>query len=321
MKSSYALFGKLTVVGMALVLSGCSGQSNVDFKGISSEKASNAGGKKTALSVPTLTCGASTQTSIKVKVTAGSTGAPAGFSLQWMTAADFAANGGWFLSGDGRLCKAGFSGVPKSSINRFSLASGAHTEVEVGNLFDEELGVSFSCEDVLQCGTTYKFRAFAHNDPVSGLGKSDLTQTLSCSTLACGSEDMCTYTQGYWKNHGPMPSGNNAYVWPAIAQSGGLTLGSVNYTAQELQDIFNTPAAGNGLISLVHQLAAVKLNGLNGADTSAVSAQIAAADSLIGALVVPPVGTGSLAPSATGALTSALADYNQGATGPGHCEN
>ena len=43
------------------------------------------------------------------------------------------------------------------------------------------------------------------------------------------------------------------------------------------------------------------------------------ADALIGGLVVPPVGAGSLANATTSALTNTLSDYNEGKTGPGHC--
>ena len=63
------------------------------------------------VSTPSLSCGASTQVAITMVVTAGATGAPAGLSLQWMTAADYAANGNaWYSSDDIRLCKASFSG-------------------------------------------------------------------------------------------------------------------------------------------------------------------------------------------------------------------
>ena len=122
----------------------------------------------------------------------------------------------------------------------------------------------------------------------------------------------CTYTQGFWKNH-------YADSWPASVVSGGLTLGTVSYTAAELESIFTTPPAGNGLVILAHQLIAAKLNIANGANGSAVAAAIAAADALIGGLVVPPVGGGYLAPAATGALTTTLDNYNNGVTGPGHC--
>jgi hypothetical protein len=130
----------------------------------------------------------------------------------------------------------------------------------------------------------------------------------------------CTYTQGFWKNHGPNPSGNNSNEWDLNTQLNGMTLGSVTYTADQLQMIFETPVKGNGLISLAHQLIAAKLNIANGADGSAVAGAIAAADALIGGLVIPPVGGGYLAPKTTSALTTALANYNEGKTGPGHCD-
>jgi hypothetical protein len=99
-----------------------------------------------------------------------------------------------------------------------------------------------------------------------------------------------------------------------------LTVGTVTYTDLELQAIFNTPAQGNGLISLAHQLIAAKLNIANGADGSAVAATIAAADALISGSVVPPVGAGSLPSSTTSSLTTTLDSYNNGLIGPGHCE-
>jgi hypothetical protein len=97
-----------------------------------------------------------------------------------------------------------------------------------------------------------------------------------------------------------------------------LTLGTVSYTDLQIQSILDTP--GNGLVALAHQLIAAKLNVANGADDSAIAGAIVAADALIGGLVVPPVGTGTLAPSATSTLTSTLDSFNQGVIGPGHCE-
>ena len=99
----------------------------------------------------------------------------------------------------------------------------------------------------------------------------------------------------------------------------GLTLGGVAYTQAQLLAVFDTPVAGNGLISLAHQLIAAKLNIANGATGTAINSTIAAADALIGSLVVPPIGTGHLDPSATSALVTALTNYNEGITGPGHC--
>ena len=125
----------------------------------------------------------------------------------------------------------------------------------------------------------------------------------------------CTLTQGYWKTHGPIPTGNNSNEWLVTS----LSLGSVSYTDLQLLSILNQEVAGNGLIALAHQLIAAKLNILAGASNSAVADDIAAADALIGGLVVPPVGTGYLSPSTTSGLTKILGDFNSGVIGPGHC--
>jgi len=266
---------------------------------------------KTKMDVPVITCGTATQTSINIVCTAGPSGAPAGFSLQWMTAAAFAANGNvWLASDDPGLCKGSFSG--NANLSRYELAPGESVTVNVGELLFDN-GASSNCMDALTCGTAYVFRAFAHAN--SSLMRSEFTGNLTCSTLDCVGGAGCTYTQGFWKTHGPIPTGNNTNVWPV----NNLTLGTVNYTDLQLQSIFDTPAGGNGLIALAHQLMAAKLNIANGADGTTIAASIAAADALIGGLVIPPVGGGSLAPAATSALISALANYNEGATGPGHC--
>jgi len=232
-----------------------------------------------------------------------------------MTAADYAANGNmWYDSADPRLCKASFSG--NANLSRYNLTAGQSVSVNVGEfLFDE--GASTNCAGALECGTEYVFRSFAH--ATSTLNRSDFTANLNCSTLPClpPEEVDCTFTQGYWKTHGPIPTGNNTNEWPVTL----LTLGSVSYTDLQLQSIFDTPAGGNGLIALSHQLIAAKLNKAKGASTTpAVDNAIAAADALIGGLVVPPVGAGSLPPSSTSALITTLTMYNEGAIGPGHCE-
>jgi hypothetical protein len=280
--------------------------------------------RKTKMDAPAITCGTSTQVSINIQVTAGATGAPAGFSLQWLTKAAFELGPdnhrgrqmiihGRLLT-DLALCKASFSG--NANLSRYNLAPNASVTVNIGEfLFDE--GASTNCGGALVCGTDYVFRAFAHAN--STLQRSDFTANLTCKTLDCDSDEGgCTYTQGYWKTHGPTgcnPS-SGANTWTVSS----LMLGTVTYTDVELCSIFNTPAAGNGLIALAHQLIAAKLNIANGADGTDAAASIAAADALIGGLVIPPVGAGSLAPAATSALITALTNYNEGATGPGHCD-
>lgn len=274
-------------------------------------------GPKPKLSTPTITCAGSTQTSINIQVCAGATGLPNGFSLDWLKQADYVANGNtWLPDANPLACSAGFSG--SANLSRYNLGPFECVTVDVGDfLFDN--GASTNCANPLECGTKYVFRAFGHGD--NTYNRSDNTTVLTCATLDCGHAASCTLTQGYWKTHGVVPTGNNTYAWPDSVKANGLTLGTAGYTASDLLGILNKPAAGNGLIALAHQLIAAKLNIAAGADPTVVAADIATADALIGGLVVPPIGAGYLAPSLTSGLVTALGNYNEGATGPGHCDD
>jgi len=150
-----------------------------------------------------------------------------------------------------------------------------------------------SCKSLLLVALTSSLLAFACADKYGSV-QNPIT------------DDDCTLTQGYWKNH---PA-----EWPVAS----LSLGSVTYTKAEALSILGRSVQGNGLVSLAHQLIATKLDVASGS-TNTVASEIAASDALIGSLVVPPVGSDSLAPSATSALAQALDDYNTGKTGPGHC--
>jgi len=280
----------------------------------------HAAAKKTAYDTPTISCApGSTGSSIKVTVTAGPSGAPAGFSVQWMLQSELDANGGfWPLdsyvdSNLGSFCKGSFSG--KASGYNYAIGAGQSSTVTVGDVIYDTPGASSACENIpLACGERYAFRAFAH--ATNTLNRSPFSNTTTCSTIACTSDGGCTYTQGYWKSHGPIPLGNNSNEWPVTS----LTLGGTTYSDLELLSILNKSGAGNGLITLAHQLIAAKLNVASGADDSAIAATIAAADALIGARIVPPVGSDSLSNSSTSSLIAALTSYNEGATGPGHCD-
>jgi len=131
----------------------------------------------------------------------------------------------------------------------------------------------------------------------------------------------CTYTWGFWKNHGPEASGNNSNVWPPFPgpPAGTLKLGTVAYTAAQLQSIFDTPVGGNGLISLAHQLIAAKLAILSGANPAAIQATITAADAFIGGSIIPPVGSATAKPKDVSDWVDTLTAYNTGTIGPGHC--
>lgn len=277
-----------------------------------------AGKKISKFDSPGIYCKTATELSITLCVCAGTSGAPAGFSVQWMTAADFAANGSvWYASDDPRLCKASFSGNANAS--RYNLEPNECALITIGELlFDNGASATTCGLDGLLCGTDYVFHTFAH--ATSTVNKSDFSAATTCSTLPCYIPDPqgCTLTQGYWKTHNPTVCDVDSLSplciqWPVSS----LTLGNFSYTIPQLLAILNTPAQGNGLLTLAHQLIAAKLNIANGASDVAVAADVAAADVLIGNLVV---GVNSVSPGVTSALVTALANYNEGATGPGHCQ-
>jgi hypothetical protein len=332
---------KLTWVGLLITLFVTSGifiacQKNTKEISAASTEGNINGAKtpKNTMATPVITGVGKSQVSISINVCAGTTGAPAGFSLQWMSATAYALgpdnvsgtadDNTWYASDDLRLCKASFSG--NANLSNYNLKAGDCVTVKVGDfLFDN--GASTNCGDELHCGVDYVFRAFAH--ATSTLQRSEFTANLNESTLPCGTTgEGCTLTQGYWKTHGVAgPASEKIYdenhtiigyvsMWPVNT----LSLGTVSYTENQLQSIFDTPAAGNGLIALAHQLIAAKLNVAKGADGTAIASSIAAADGLIGGLVIPPVGSGTLAPAATSSLITALANFNEGTTGPGHCD-
>jgi hypothetical protein len=257
----------------------------------------------------------SAASNIAISVTAGESGAPAGFSIQWMTLADYMALGNqWPANSEvpnaqaPTFCKANFSGiVPSSSCIPYNLHPGQNVTVVIGDdsLYDN-CAVSSPCSGApLLCNTAYVFRASA----LDSTGQRTVTDTITCATTSCVGGSSCTYSQGYWRNH---PT-----AWPVTS----LTLGTVTYQAAELMAILDNPARGNGLVILVHQLIATKLNIANGADPSAVQQAVTDADNMIGALVVPPIGDGYLAPAQTGDLTETLTEYNEGTIGPGHCND
>ena len=257
----------------------------------------------------------SAPSNIAISVTAGQTGAPAGFSIQWMTLADYVALGNqWPGTSEvpnaqaPSFCKAHFSGItPSSGCVPYNLHPGQSVTVTIGDdsLYDS-CAVSSPCSGApLLCNTAYVFRASA----LDATGQLRVSETITGATMPCVGGGSCTYSQGYWRNH---PD-----AWPVT----GLTIGTVAYQAAELMAILDNPSQGNGLVILVHQLIAAKLNIANGADPSAVQQAITDADNMVGALVAPPIGNGYLAPGQTGDLTETLTEYNEGTIGPGHCND
>ena len=296
----------------------------------------------------TLTCVSSGDTYVTLGIKAGPSGAPAGFSLQWMKLSDWEANGGaWYASDDPRLCKMSFSGQPSFSGAhaplRWELGPNAQIELKIGDYLFDETGVSGALTDpanpdcYLECGTEYVFRTFAHASRFSGrscfsfVGTADNNEVGSpfscnvapggaevvepgdaCSTKGTNCSNPCTYTQGYWKTHGDgaCHNGNNADQWCVAS----LNLGTVNYTKLQLCTIMNTPGAGNGFYNLAHQLIAAKLNSAcNGA--TCADALIAAADAFIG----NKTAASGITPGSVGALVASLTTFNEGDGCADHC--
>lgn len=240
-------------------------------------------------------------------VTAGPSGAPYGFSVWWMTASDYASSG-WIYSPTTTQLVASFTGTPTlntwgGAVTTFVLGPNESVRVEIGDLQDET-GVWSNFTGELDAGVSYVFCASA-NDPSGTWYPGSLFSTNESASTP-GNQD-CVYTQGYWKNH--------TEAWPVAS----LNLGSVSYDQAQLLAILLQSVEGNGLVFLLHQLIATKLNIANGADPSDISTTVAAADGLIGSLVVPPIGNGYLLPRDASLLTQELDDYNNGITGPGHC--
>ncbi len=261
--------------------------------------------------VPALSVVKTSRASVTLSVRAGATGTPAGFAVQYVKTTDLNTAGTWDNAVlQGTVKTADFVGDPTYNTSEtaptYRLMPLSSQVAEVGDLFDET-GVQVTnvtnATLELDPGTNYQFRVIALGDAV---GEASVP-SLGVSAATQSSIRNCTYTQGYWKTH---PS-----QWPVSS----LKLGSVTYTSSQLLSIFHTPAQGNGLLILAHQLIATKLNIAQGADPTPVSGIIADADALIGSLVVPPIGSGWLDPAVVDADAQALDSYNNGNTYVPHC--
>lgn len=118
----------------------------------------------------------------------------------------------------------------------------------------------------------------------------------------------CTYTQGYWKTH--------SRKGPAPYDAGWQNLGALEEntpffaSGKTWYQMWQQPVRGSAYIQLAHQYMAAKLNVLNGASAPAnVTAAMVTAESYFGGASVNIKG-----------LASLLDDYNNGRTGPGHCD-
>jgi hypothetical protein len=159
------------------------------------------------------------------------------------------------------------------------------------------------------CGlyTVDNTASFVTNDtPLNGSSSWIVDVTVPCA-------GGCSLTPGYWKTHssyGPAPYDD---TWAQIGEntpffSSGKSWYQVLWTAPR----------GNAYYILAHAYIAAKLNGLNGADTSAVAGALSWSESFFNTYTP----SSSLSKSLRGlVLTFAtqLDMYNNGYIGPGHC--
>jgi hypothetical protein len=279
------------------------------------------GPSKIQLVTPTITCNGSTGESITLHVCAGSTGAPAGFSIHIETLADWQANG-WSESNSSYRCVS-LGGNCQGGNNPWSLAPNACTDVIISaNILDYYAGlgicgVSTDCGvPTLLCGTTYVFRIFAHGDSDHILSDKGPDPPLACSTAACPVGG-CTLTWGYWKTHGPDPDcspGNQSNEWNVAS----LTIGGQSVSAADLCGIFheNPGACGKGtganaVVILEHQLIAAMLNVANGAISCPfANSAISQANTLLVGHVNDCVGASSVLGQQMIAVAGLLDTYN-----------
>lgn len=164
------------------------------------------------------------------------------------------------------------------------------------------------------CGT-YGYdntASFVAND--SGATGQD-TWSIS-SEVPC--QNGCSLTPGYWKTHssyGPAPYDDAwALLLPAGPNSPFFQSGQTYY------QVLWTAPLGNAYYILAHAYIAAVLNGLNGADTSAITSALSTAQSLLaGTTPAAMAGVKGAKKTVWISLAGILDSYNNGLIGPGHC--
>ena len=138
---------------------------------------------------------------------------------------------------------------------------------------------------------------------------------------AGGGDAGCTRTQGYWKTHsehGPAPFDDTWRELPDGSDTTFFLSGGTYYEA------ISTPSRGNAYTILARQYIGAQLNQLAGASIPAGTADAFAEATDIFSTYTPARIAALPSSSPLRAriieLAGILADYNEGDTGPGHCD-
>ncbi len=159
------------------------------------------------------------------------------------------------------------------------------------------------------CGEYYvdNTASFITNDTFTpGSDNWRVTITVPCATG-------CSLTPGYWKTHssfGPAPYDD---TWAQVGENTSFFLSGKSW----YQALWTSPQ-GNAYYILAHAYIAAHLNQLNGADVSAVAAQLAWAEGFF-ATTSPSAALSKSTRTYVLSVASILDNYNNGLIGPGHC--
>jgi len=142
----------------------------------------------------------------------------------------------------------------------------------------------------------------------------------------------CSLTQGYWKTHnetfwGGAPTDD---TWVLIGDADGDMMAEAEsetfyLSGQTYFEVMWTAPQGNAYYNLASQYIAAVLNGLNGADTSVITTELADAEALFQTYTPAEIAelkgkNGKELRAEFIALAGTLASYNEGDIGPGHCD-
>jgi hypothetical protein len=142
----------------------------------------------------------------------------------------------------------------------------------------------------------------------------------------------CTLTQGYWKTHndsfhGGAPTDETWELLGDVDNDGTVEGEEEDFflSGQTFFEVMWTAPQGNAYYNLAHQYIAARLNILTGADPSAAQSAIDSATSLFETWTPDHVAklkgkNGKELRSQFIALAGVLGSYNEGAIGPGHCD-
>jgi hypothetical protein len=164
-------------------------------------------------------------------------------------------------------------------------------------------------------GLTIMNTASFVTDDTGATGDDDWTVVV---TVPC--EEGCTLTQGYWKTHSDYgPAKKSDPTWDLLA--GGLGPDTTFFlSGQTWYEVFWTsPKKGNAYYNLAHQYMAAKLNLLSGAtSTAGVDAAITWAETFFSTYT--PSNWPKALKTTIVQNAGVLGSYNEGLTGPGHCD-